>query len=326
MGPGALKTILSSLSFPTHPDLLIGLEVSDDAAVYRLNETTALVQTLDFFPPIVDDPYTFGAIAAANALSDVYAMGGQPVLALSIAAFPADLPGHVLQAILQGGADTVAEAGAVLAGGHTVNDREPKYGLCVSGLVHPARITPKANARPGDVLFLTKPLGTGVITTAVKQEKAQQEHLDAAVASMLTLNKRAAEVAQQGALHSATDVTGYGLLGHAAELARNSGVGLQMEAAAVPLLPGALEYASAEIAPGGLFTNKMDLEQEGYISYHTTLEHGRMLLLFDPQTSGGLLIVVPPEEATAFAQRCQAASQPCWRIGTVTEGQGIVLV
>jgi selenide, water dikinase len=184
MGPGALSAVLAGLRVPSHPDLLIGLDVSDDAAVYRINDTTAMVQTVDFFPPIVDDPYTYGAIAAANALSDVYAMGGRPVLALAIAGFPDDLPHTIIQAILQGGADKVAEAGAVLGGGHTVVDKEPKYGLSVTGLIDPRRITPKANAQVGDRLLLTKPLGTGLITTAAKQDRASDAHLQAAISSI----------------------------------------------------------------------------------------------------------------------------------------------
>jgi selenide,water dikinase len=297
--------------------------VRDDAAVYRINATTAIVQTLDFFPPIVDDPYAFGAIAAANALSDVYAMGGRPVVALSIAAFPANLPDHMAQAILQGGIDKVAEAGAVLAGGHTVNDREPKYGLCVTGLIDPNSVTRKANAQPGDILLLTKPLGTGIITTAAKQDRGAPEHLETAVASMLTLNKRAAELAQQVEVHSVTDVTGYGLLGHAAELARNSGVGLRIDASALPLLPGTLDYARAEIAPGGLFTNQIYLEQDGYVRYAREIDRGRKLVLFDPQTSGGLLMTLPPDATHTLEQLYRMADQACWRIGTVMEGSGI---
>src|SRR6185295_16240526 len=187
MGPGALAQVLRSLKLPSSPNLLVGLDVKDDAAVYRIADDLALVQTVDFFPPIVDDPYTFGAIAAANALSDIYAMGGRPILALAIAGFPEDLPPAVIAAILQGGADKVAEAGAVVAGGHTVVDKEPKYGLCVTGLVHPDRVTAKGGARPGDVLLLTKPLGTGVITTAHKRGAVADEHLQGAVASMLRL-------------------------------------------------------------------------------------------------------------------------------------------
>lgn len=326
MGPGALSNILSTLRLPTHPNLLIGLDISDDAAVYQIDATTALVQTVDFFPPIVDDAYTYGAIAAANALSDIYAMGGRPILALAIAAFPDDLPAEVIQAILQGGADKVAEAGAVVAGGHTVVDKEPKYGLCVTGLIAPDKATAKANAQPGDVLLLTKPLGTGVITTAIKRGQGRREHLDATVASMLRLNKVAAEIAQTVDVHGATDITGFGLLGHAAELARNSGVGLRIDAEALPLLPGALHYAADNICPGGLFRNQEYVAQNGYVRYSATLDPGRKLLLFDPQTSGGLLIVLPPAAAATLEQRYAEADQDCWRIGEVVAGGGIEII
>jgi selenide,water dikinase len=325
MGPGALSAVLANLRLPSHPDLLIGLDVSDDAAAYRLPDGSALLQTVDFFPPIVDDPYSFGAIAAANALSDIYAMGGRPILALAIAAFPEDLPQETIRAILQGGADKVAEAGAVVAGGHTVIDREPKYGLCVTGLVDPASITPKANARPGDVLLLTKPLGTGIITTAARQGRAEPAHLDAAVASMLRLNRRAAELAHGFAIHSATDITGFGLLGHAAEIARNSGVGLRVASAALPTLPGALGYAAAGIAPGGLHRNRAFLEADGYVRYVAPVEEARRSLLFDPQTSGGLLIVLAEGDAAALEAACAAAGQECWRVGAVTAELGIAV-
>lgn len=325
MGPAALAQVLRSLTLHSHPDLLVGLEVSDDAAVYRLADDMALVQTVDFFPPIVDDPYTFGAIAAANALSDVYAMGGRPILALAIAGFPEDLAPQVIGAILQGGADKVAEAGAVVAGGHTVVDKEPKYGLCVTGLVHPDRLTAKAGARPGDVLLLTKPLGTGVITTAHKRGLAREADLAAAVASMVRLNKKAAELAASAGLHSATDVTGYGLLGHAAELARNSGVALAFDLARVPLLPGALEYARQEIFPGGLVRNYDYLIGDSFVRMADGLEGARVRLLFDPQTSGGLLFALPPGAAAELLQHMAAAGEPCWEIGRVIEGQGIDL-
>ena len=327
MGPGALTTILAGLRLPTHPDLLIGLEVSDDAAVYRISDELALVQTVDFFPPIVDDPYTYGAIAAANALSDVYAMGGRPMLALAIAGFPDDLPPAIIQAIMQGGADKVAEAGAVIAGGHTVVDAEPKYGLCVTGAIDPARVTAKAHAQPGDVLLLTKALGTGLITTAARADAiSDPAHYDAAIASMLTLNRRAAELAQAVEVHSATDITGFGLLGHAAEIARNSGVGLRVSLAALPLLPGALAYAAAGTVPGGLHRNRGFLEGDGYVRIAAGLDAARQLLLYDPQTSGGLLIVLPPAAASELAAAYAAAGVPCWQIGEVTDTPGIEVV
>jgi selenide,water dikinase len=323
MGPAALAQVLRSLTLPTSPNILVGLGTPDDAAVYQIAGDMALVQTVDFFPPIVDDPYTFGAIAAANALSDIYAMGGRPILALAIAAFPEDLPPTVIAAILQGGADKVAEAGAVVAGGHTVVDKEPKYGLCVTGLVHPEHVTAKNHARPGDILLLTKPLGTGVITTAHKRGAAAGTHIQAAVASMLRLNHRAAELAADAALHSATDITGFGLLGHAGELARNSGVGLAIAAGRVPLLDGALDYARQGIFPGGLARNRDYLQADGYVRLGEGLEPAQAQLLFDPQTSGGLLFALPPEAGAALIARMAAAGEPCWEIGRVVEGTGI---
>jgi selenide, water dikinase len=325
MGPEALAQVLRLLQPHSHPDLLIGLHPSDDAAVFRLSDDLALVQTVDFFPPIVDDPYTFGAIAAANALSDIYAMGGRPVLALAVAAFPDNLPAEVLAAILQGGADKVAEAGAVVGGGHTVVDQEPKYGLCVTGLIDPRRATAKNYAQPGDVLLLTKPLGTGAVTTALKRGQAEAAHVEAAVASMLRLNKRAAELLSTAVVHSATDITGFGLLGHAAELARNSGVALQIEASALPLLPGALAYAAAGIVPGGAARNREPLEGVGYVRYNGQIDDGRRALLYDPQTSGGLLAAMPPDAASAALAAFRAADEPCWMIGTVEAGAGIVV-
>jgi len=323
MGPGALAQVLRSLTLPTSPNLLIGLDVKDDAAVYQIASDLALVQTVDFFPPIVDDPYTFGAIAAANALSDIYAMGGRPVLALAIAGFPEDMPPATIGAILQGGADKVAEAGAVVAGGHTVIDQEPKYGLCVTGLVHPNRVTAKAHARPGDVLLLTKPLGTGVITTAHKRGLVRTTDLAEAVASMAKLNRRAAELAGGSTLHSATDVTGYGLLGHAAELAGNSDVGLRIALGEVPLLPGALDYAGQGIFPGGLGRNREYLLSEGVVRLAEDLAPAHTQLLFDPQTSGGLLFAVPANAEAALRERFAVAGEPIWRIGEVVAGQGI---
>lgn len=323
MGPATLAQVLRSLTLPTHPNLLVGLDVSDDAAVYRISDDTALVQTVDFFPPIVDDPYTFGAIAAANALSDVYAMGGRPILALAIAGFPEDLPPHVISAILQGGADKVAEAGAVVAGGHTVVDQEPKYGLCVTGVVHPDKVTTKAQARAGDVLLLTKPLGTGVITTAHKRGVVADEHFAAAVQTMLRLNKRAAEIGGSVPLRGATDITGFGLLGHAAELARNSGMGLRIDLQAVPLLPGALEYAKQGVIPGGLNRNREFLLGDGLVRLGENVDAAHAALLFDPQTSGGLLLVVPPESAEHLLASMREANEPCWQIGSVVEQDGI---
>jgi selenide, water dikinase len=326
MGPAALAQVLRSLTLHTSPNLLVGLGVPDDAVVYQLADDLALVQTVDFFPPIVDDPYTFGAIAAANALSDVYAMGARPILALAVAAFPEDLPPAVIAAILQGGADKVAEAGAVVAGGHTVVDKEPKYGLCVTGLVHPARVTPKIGARPGDRLLLTKPLGTGVLSTAHKHGVVREDELAAAVASMLRLNRRAAELAAEVGVHGATDITGFGLLGHAAELARNSGVGLVLNATNVPLLPGALEHARAGVLPGGLGRNREFFVADEYVTVAAGLDEALANLLFDPQTSGGMLFVLPAEAARALLERMHEDGESCWEIGEVVAGVGITVM
>ncbi|NNJ13275.1 selenide, water dikinase SelD [Chloroflexales bacterium ZM16-3] len=323
MGPGALSAVLGALRLSMSPNLLIGLDVSDDAAVYKIDESTAIVQTVDFFPPIVDDPYTFGAIAAANSLSDVYAMGGRPITALSVAAFPDDLDPAILVAILQGGSDKVAEAGAVLAGGHTVTDREPKFGLSVTGLVHPDRITTKGGARPGDRLLITKPIGVGLITTATKWDEGRPEDLVAAVTSMLALNRLAAELAAQVGVHAATDITGFGLLGHAAEVARASGAGMRIRAADLPLLQGALGYARAGIFPGGLDHNRTFLEAGSYLRYDDGVEEAYRLLLHDPQTSGGLLFALPPAAAEELMRRCEEVGQGCWEIGEVVAGEGI---
>lgn len=315
--------MLAALRVPANPQVLVGLAESDDAAVYQLNSELALVQTVDFFPPIVDDPYTYGAIAAANALSDVYAMGGRPIIALAIAAFPDDLDQAVTAAILQGGIDKAAEAGAVVVGGHTVTDREPKYGLCVTGLVDPRRIIAKAGAQPGDRLLLSKPLGTGLITTAAKRNAATAEDLAAATASMLTLNRQIAELMLQVEVHAATDVTGYGLLGHAAEIARQSKVGLRINAAAVPALPGALRYAEAGMVPGGLRRN-LDFAA-AFTTFAPSVSPSQQLLLADPQTSGGLLIAAPPAVAATLQALCAAAGQPLWEIGEVISGAGVAV-
>ena len=228
-----------------HPNLLVGLGSPDDAAVYRLNDEQALIQTVDFFTPIVDTPYEYGAIAAANALSDVYAMGGEVLFALNIAALPPDLPTDMMAEILRGGADVVRSVGAAIAGGHTIQDKEPKYGLAVTGLVHPDRILTKGGARPGDALVLTKPLGTGTITTALKRGQVAPAHLDAAIASMMRLNRVASQAAQAAGARSATDITGFGLIGHTSEMAEAAGVRFRIRFDALPWLPGALGYAEA---------------------------------------------------------------------------------
>jgi selenide, water dikinase len=329
MGPAALAHVLrhSALAQYGHPDLLVGLQTSDDAAVFRLSPEQAIIQTLDFFPPVVDDPYTYGAVAAANSMSDVYAMGGEVLLALNIVAFPADLPGEILGAILEGGAAKVAEAGGVVAGGHTVTDPEPKYGLCVTGVVHPERILTKAGARPGDRLFLTKPLGTGALTTAAKNGAADPAHIQGAIASMLTLNRAASRAARRVPIHAATDITGFGLLGHGSEVAAKSGVRLRLRAGAVPLLDGARDCALAGHLPGGLGRNRdhfADLPEAG-VTVAPGVPPELVDLLYDPETSGPLLLAVAPDRAADLRAAFATADLPLWEIGGAESGAGVVV-
>ena len=273
-----------------HPNLLVGLGSPDDAAVYRLNDEQALIQTVDFFTPIVDTPYEYGAIAAANALSDVYAMGGEVLFALNIAALPPDLPTDMMAEILRGGADVVRSVGAAIVGGHTIQDKEPKYGLAVTGLVHPDRILTKGGARPGDALVLTKPLGTGTITTALKRGLVAPAHLDAAIASMMRLNRAASQAAQAAGARSATDITGFGLIGHASEMAEAAGVRFRIRFDALPWLPGALGYAEAWVFAGGAHNNHAFYNK--LVTYTRPVLDWQETLLHDPQTSGGLLVAV----------------------------------
>ncbi len=304
-----------------YPDLLVGLDAPDDATVYRINEHQAIVQTVDFFSPVVDDPYYFGAIAAANSISDIYAMGGDPIFALNILAVPDDLPTAIISEILRGGADKAAEAGIPIAGGHTVRDKEPKYGLTVTGLINPAAIMPKGGARAGDALILTKPLGVGVITTALKRDQAHAEHVAAAILSMATLNKTAAAAARRAGVRAATDITGFGLLGHALEMANQSGVKFTFSWPDLPWLDGALEYAHAWIFPGGASTNQA--AAAGHVSFDDGLEDWQRLLLHDPETSGGLLLAIAHDKADALLSDLHTHNQPAWRIGFVLEGSGI---
>ena len=327
MAPPALAHVLRPFTLRSHPDLLVGLQTSDDAAVYRLSPDLAIIQTVDFFTPIVDDPWLYGAIAAANSMSDVYAMGGEVLVALNIAALPETLPPEVLTAIFEGAASKVAEAGAVIAGGHTVVDDEPKYGLSVTGTIHPERILTKAGAQPGDRIFLTKPLGTGVITTALKRGKAEAAHVDAAVEAMLTLNRAASLAAREvGGLHACTDITGFGLLGHAAEVATKSAVGLRLDASAVPLLSGAAACVSAGQIPAGLHRNRVFFTTaDGGVRIGAGVDPTVATLLFDPQTSGGLLLTVAGNRAAALRSAFEAAALPLWEIGRVVPGAGILV-
>lgn len=305
------------------PALLVGLGDPDDAAVYRVNDTTAIIQTMDFFPPVVDDPYAFGAIAAANAMSDVYAMGGEVLFALNLAAWNEEIPLQVLSDILRGGAEKIAEAGGAIAGGHTVTDNEPKYGLSVTGSVHPDRVITKAGAHVGDVLFLTKPLGTGLITTAGKNEVVSEAHLQNAIDWMRRLNRSAAQAMQQVNVKCATDVTGYALLGHAHEIAQASGVALRFRADALPILDGALEYAHKKQIPGGAGRNKLYLD--GKVKFQKELDEDLLELLFDPQTSGGLLIAVSSENADQLAGELNSRNVSNWIVGEVVSGKGIIV-
>jgi selenide,water dikinase len=304
-----------------YPNLLVGLGAPDDAAVYRLNAEQALIATADFFPPVVDDPYTFGAIAAANALSDIYAMGGAPLFALNLAAFPDDLPPAVITEILRGGAAKVHEAGAVIAGGHTISDKEPKYGLSITGLIHPNKLMTKGGAQPGDVLILTKPLGTGVITTAHKRGAVAEADLQAAVTSMMRLNRSVAEALQAvGGVHALTDITGFGLIGHAHEMAHLSKARIRLDYAALPWLSGARGYAKAWVFPGGSERNEAYYGQ--WLTHSPQLAEWEVRLLHDPQTSGGLLIALDPAHLPALLETLQQCAEPAWVIGTATAGAG----
>ncbi|NDJ52199.1 MAG: selenide, water dikinase SelD [Chloroflexi bacterium] len=321
MAPEALAQVLRPLSnlfdSAEHPDLLVGLGVPDDAAVYRLNDEQALIFTTDFFTPIVDDAFQYGAIAAANALSDVYAMGGQPLLALNIAAFPNDLPPALLAEILRGGAEKVREAGAVIAGGHTIQDKEPKVGLAVVGMAHPDALLTKAGAQPGDLLILTKPIGTGTITTAGKNDQAEAEHIENAVQWMTRLNRAAAEAAVAARAHAATDITGFGLLGHGLEIAQSSEVSLQIDSKSVPLFEGVMTYAEKWIFPGGSANNKAAFEAHIEVADHVPGE--LEMLLYDAQTSGGLLISLADENLERFAAAMEERTTQWWQIGRVAE-------
>lgn len=303
---------------------MIGLGAPDDAAAYRLNAGQVILSTADFFAPVVDDPYAYGAIAAANALSDIYAMGGEPLFALNLAAFPEDLPAEVTGAILRGGAEKVREAGAAIAGGHSITDREPKYGLAVTGLAHPDALFTKGGARPGDRLVLTKPLGAGVLTTAAKNGPIDPAHLEAAITSMARLNRAAAQAARRAGARGVTDITGYSLLGHAHEMAHLSGVRLALEYAALPWLAGARDHAAAWHFPGGAGRNADYFGR--WVTFERPLEDWEKHLLFDPQTSGGLLIAAPAGNADALLADLAAAGAPGWEIGRAEPGQGELLI
>jgi selenide, water dikinase len=308
-----------------NPDVLVGLETGDDAAVYRLRPDLALVVTTDFFTPVVDDAYTFGAIAAANALSDIYAMGAQPLMAVNMVAFPIkELGAQVLADILLGGLEKVREAGIDILGGHSIDDPEPKYGLAVTGTVHPDRVRRNRGGRPGDRLVLTKPLGTGVITTAIKHQVAPPASAAAAIEGMLRLNRDAAEAMATVEVHAVTDVTGFGLLGHLHYLARASGVGARVEAASVPMLPDAEMLADAGEVPGGTRSNERFLASR--VRWPARLAPARQLLLCDAQTSGGLLVAVAAADVGRLLAALEARRVAGVEVGELTEGPAGAIV
>jgi selenide, water dikinase len=315
-----LETLLAGIVPAEAEDLLVGLDPADDAAVYRLDDERAIVFTVDFFPPLVDDPRAFGGIAATNALNDVFAMGGSPLLALSIAAFPEELPVEVLGEILEGADAQVRAAGAILAGGHTIRDDEPKYGLAVVGMVHPDALWPKAGARPGDALFLTKPLGTGIVLQAQRDGTAPAGAHESAVAAMLELNRAAADALRPFAPNAVTDVTGFGLLGHVHELASRSGVRAILESRELPALPAALELAEAGVRTGGDRRNREFAERHVESSVGAALE----ALAYDPQTAGGLIVSLPAERGAVLGAAFAAEGLFIHRVGQVEGGSGVL--
>jgi selenide, water dikinase len=324
MAPGDLQEVLSvlrrpSLAVDNARHLLVGLGAADDAAVYQVSDDLAIVQTVDFFPPVVDDAYTWGAVAAANAMSDVYAMGGEVMFALAVAGFPRELDKAIVAEVFRGGAEKVAEAGGVIAGGHTVIDAEPKYGLCVTGRVHPSRVLIKGGLRPGDRLFLSKPLGTGVITTAGKDGVATEEALAGAVRSMCRLNRVAAQVARDFGAAGATDITGFGFLGHAMEMVVASGAGIAVDAGRLPLLPGARALAEAGHFSGGMKRNRRHVESVlgARLRIDADVPPALASILMEAETSGGLLFSIDPGRADAVLDAFRTAGEEAWEIGAV---------
>jgi selenide,water dikinase len=313
--------VLGKLARQHDPNVLVGFDHADDAGVYQIAPDQALVQTVDFFTPVVDDPYVFGQIAATNALSDVYAMGGKPLTALALVCFPEKADLEILERILAGGLSKMVEAGCTVIGGHSIRDEETKFGYAVTGLIDPKKVLTNAGARPGDALVFTKALGTGVISTAIKKGKAEPAWIEAAVQSMTTLNKKAAEVVQQGKfrVHSMTDVTGFGLIGHAREMALASNVALKFYSKDIQVLPGALECVRAGYVPGGLVANREFAEC--VVGYESSISDDLKTLLFDPQTAGGLLVSIASDDCEKFVLELVDAGVPARYIGNVTESQ-----
>lgn len=325
VGAGVLAQLLGDIKVLRDPNLLVGFDKSDDASVYKVTEDLALVQTVDFFPPIADDPYTFGAIAATNALSDVYAMGGEPKLALNIMAVPSSLPKESVHEILRGGYEKAYEAGVIITGGHSILDEEPKYGLAVTGFVHPDKVLTNSGARPGDVLILTKPLGIGILMTAAKVDMASAEGLGNAYRLMTTLNKTARDIMVKYRVHACTDVTGFGLLGHSSEMALGSNVQLHIDTRAIDLISESLEFARMGLLPEGMYRNRNFAEPHVDAGDVPTAVQD---MLYDPQTSGGLLIAVDPDDADALYAELKSQVPSAQKIGyaaAYTEGKHILL-
>ena len=327
IGPADLSQVLRNLPAAEHnPNLLVGMDTSDDAGVYRLNDELALVQTVDFFTPIVDDPYSFGQIAAANAISDIYAMGGTPLTALNIVAFPiSTLDKHILSEILRGAADKAKEAGVTLVGGHSIDDKEPKFGMAVTGLVHPDRVRTNAGARVGDRLILTKPIGVGILTTSIKKDLLTPQETERVTRVMATLNRKAAEIMSGYDVHACTDVTGFGLLGHALEMAKGSGAVITIHHRDVPILPRVRELAEQGCVPGGTKNNFAHVQND--VTFPEDMDQVDKWILCDAVTSGGLLIAVSGHQAEQLLQELQSAGVEAAIIGEVTEAdQGHIRV
>ncbi|SEB80215.1 selenide, water dikinase SelD [Paenibacillus sp. GP183] len=328
IGPADLRQVIANLPLAEpNPNLLVGLDTSDDAGVYKLNDDLAIVQTVDFFTPIVDDPYSFGQIAAANALSDIYAMGGKPLTVLNIVAFPIQkLDKQVLSDILRGAGDKVKEAGATLVGGHSIDDNEPKFGLAVTGLIHPEKVRTNAGAKPGDKLILTKPIGVGILTTSIKKDQLNEEEVARVTQVMSTLNKTAAEIMEPYEVHACTDITGFGLMGHASEMAKGSGAGINIVKDMVPVLPRVRKLAEEGFVPGGTKNNFAYLQDS--IIFPETMDQIDQWILCDAVTSGGLLISVSPEQAEDLHNKLIQAGVEASLIGEVTSdhaGQIVVI-
>ena len=310
-----LAQLLEDIKVHSDPNLLVGFDRSDDASVYKISDELALVQTVDFFPPIADDPYTFGAIAATNALSDIYAMGGEPRLALNIMAVPEDMPKETVHEILRGGYDKVYEAGALITGGHSIYDEEPKYGLAVTGFVHPDRVLTNSGALPGDVLLFTKPVGIGVLTSAMKAGLVSEETEQLAYRLMTTLNKSARDAMVKYDVHACTDVTGFGMMGHLLEMAQGSDMEIHVDVNGIDMIPEAVEFARMGVLPAGMYRNRSFAEEAVDVG-GTPLEKAD--LLFDPQTAGGLVIAVSQAEAEALFEELKGSVPSAQRIGTVS--------